>query len=71
MAAKKKTPLIKDYKTLRVKMRLNQVEFWPRLGVTQSGGSRYESGRAVPKPVAVLAHLIYIKGSEVDAREYK
>lgn len=34
MAAKKKTPLIKDYKTLRVKMRLNQVEFWSRLGVT-------------------------------------
>jgi DNA-binding transcriptional regulator YiaG len=71
MTTKKKTQLIKDYKTLRVKMRLNQVEFWNRLGVTQSGGSRYESGRAVPKPVAVLAHLVYVAGNEVDARDYK
>lgn len=69
MAAKIK--LITDYKTLRVKLRLNQSQFWSRLGVTQSGGSRYESGRAVPKPVAVLAHLVYVKDMDVDARNYK
>lgn len=69
--AGKKTPLIRDYRTLRTKLRLNQTEFWSRLGVTQSAGSRYEAGRYVPKPTAILAHLIYIKGSELDAREYK
>lgn len=31
-----------------------QAEFWSRFGVTQSGGSRYESGRDVPRPVAIL-----------------
>ena len=32
----------------------NQSTFWSRLGVTQSGGSRYESGRNVPTPTALL-----------------
>lgn len=67
----KKTPLIKDYKTLRAKMRLNQSEFWNRVGATQSAGSRYEAGRAVPKSVAVLAHQAYIKGDPIDVREFK
>lgn len=71
MAASKKIQTIKDYRALRRKLDLNQGEFWGRLGVTQSGGSRYESGRAVPKAVSVLAHLVYIKGQEIDAREYK
>lgn len=71
MAAIKKIALIKDYKTLRVKMRLNQTEFWSRIGVTQSGGSRYEGGSKVPKAVAILAHLVYIKGMDIDAREFK
>lgn len=35
----------------------NQSEFWSRFGVTQSGGSRYESGRSVPKPVRLLMQL--------------
>lgn len=70
--ATKKTPLIKDYKALRAKLRLNQAEFWGRLGVTQSGGSRYENGRPVPKPTAVLAHMTYIRaGDHIDARDYK
>ena len=34
-----------------------QSEFWSRFGVTQSAGSRYESGRSVPKPVRLLMHL--------------
>ena len=70
-ATTKKTALIKDYKTLRTKLRLNQSEFWGRLGVTQSGGSRYESGRKAPRTVAVLAHEVYIRGNELDARNYK
>jgi len=35
----------------------SQSEFWQRFGVTQSGGSRYESGRSVPKPVRLLISL--------------
>jgi len=44
---------------------LNQSEFWSRIGVTQSGGSRYESGRTIPKPVRTLITLAY--GSEKEA----
>jgi transcriptional regulator with XRE-family HTH domain len=41
----------------RKSMSLNQHAFWGGLGVTQSGGSRYESGRGLPKPVAMLLTL--------------
>ena len=44
---------------LRKKHNLNQNEFWTRLGVTQSGGSRYESGRRVPAPVLSLLQIVY------------
>lgn len=44
---------------LRKKHNLNQNEFWTRLGVTQSGGSRYESGRRVPAPVLSLLQIAY------------
>ncbi len=36
---------------------MNQSAFWSRYGVTQSGGSRYESGRSLPTPVAILVWL--------------
>lgn len=67
----KKSALIKNYRDVRRKLDINQSEFWNRLGITQSGGSRYESGRPVPKSTAVLAHLIYIKGMDIDARDFK
>lgn len=57
--AKAKKPVAKDYRLIRQKLRLNQSDFWSRIGVTQSGGSRYESGRAVPKPTATLVTLAY------------
>ena len=41
----------------RKKLGLNQGDFWRELGVTQSGGSRYENGRNLPKPVALLLTL--------------
>lgn len=44
---------------LRKKLNLNQGEFWSPLGVTQSGGSRYESGRKMPKPVRLLLTIAY------------
>lgn len=67
----KKINTIKDYRLVRVKLRLNQTEFWTRIGVSQSGGSRYEKGRKVPRPIAVLAHEVYVMGKEIDARDYK
>ena len=54
----------REAKELRQKMRLNQLEFWGPLGVTQSGGSRYESGRDIPKPVRMLLHLAYAPGKQ-------
>jgi transcriptional regulator with XRE-family HTH domain len=38
---------------------LTQEEFWGRVGITQSGGSRYEAGRAVPEPVRLLLTIAY------------
>jgi predicted transcriptional regulator len=66
MAAKKNTKSkITDYKTKRVELRMNQCEFWSNIGVTQSGGSRYEAGRNVPKPTQLVIDLAY--GSIKDA----
>ena len=67
----KKTRTITDYRKVREALNLNQHDFWAPIGVTQSGGSRYESGRRVPKPAAVLAHRIYILGEPIDARSYQ
>jgi hypothetical protein len=36
---------------------LNQAQFWEPLGVTQSGGSRYETDRPMPKTVRMLLAL--------------
>ncbi len=48
-----------DVREYRKKLGLNQSAFWSQIHVTQSGGSRYESGRSIPKPVQVLLHLAY------------
>lgn len=37
--------------------KMNQTAYWQRFGVTQSGGSRYESGRLIPLPTAMLIWL--------------
>ena len=39
---------------IRRRLGMNQQEFWGRIGITQSGGSRYEGGREVPEPVRLL-----------------
>lgn len=56
-----------DIAGFRRKRGENQLDFWRRFGVTQSGGSRYETGRALPKPVRLLLRL-YADGriSDVD-----
>src|SRR5438552_17485063 len=46
---------------IRRRLGLNQEEFWTRIGVTQSGGSRYESGRMMPKPVRQLLLLVHVE----------
>lgn len=43
--------------SIRDKRGENQSVFWSRLGVTQSGGSRYESGRKMSRPVRMLLAL--------------
>lgn len=45
---------------LRNSLGLNQAEFWGRIEVTQSGGSRYENGRPMPRPVRKLLGIIYL-----------
>lgn len=44
---------------IRKKLSLNQSDFWTPFGVTQSGGSRYESGRNIPRPVQMLLRIAY------------
>lgn len=51
---------------LRASLGLSQGEFWSCLDVTQSGGSRYESGRGVPIQALYLLHLVY--GTEQQAQ---
>lgn len=48
-------------KEIRRRLGLSQGEFWTRIGVTQSGGSRYESGRSMPRPVRELLRLVHVE----------
>jgi transcriptional regulator with XRE-family HTH domain len=47
---------------IRHRRGLNQQQFWPLIGVTQSGGSRYESGRRMPAPVRELLRIVHVEG---------
>ncbi len=60
---------IPNPKEIRQKLGLNQQEFWSKVGVTQSGGSRYESGREMPKAVRELLRLVHIE--QVDLTKIK
>ena len=51
----------------RTNLQLNQSDFWNRIGVSQSGSSRYESGRKLPKPIQLLLHLTYATTTECQA----
>ena len=54
---------------IRRKLGMNQQDFWTKIGVTQSGGSRYESGRGMPKPVRELLRLVHIE--QIDITKVK
>ena len=56
MARKKKVSAASIVKE-RQEQGLNQRDYWAQYGVTQSGGSRYESGRDIPKPLSILMAL--------------
>lgn len=54
-----------DAREIRRKLGLNQQQFWSKLGVTQSGGSRYESGRNMPRPVQHLLRLVHVEQIDI------
>jgi DNA-binding transcriptional regulator YiaG len=65
MPRKKKSPRPVKIRALRESLGLTQDEFYPRLGVSQSAGSRYENGtRPVPQTVRLLVTYVY-KGHAV------
>lgn len=54
-------------KELRTQLEINQTDFWTRLGVSQSSGSRFENGRALPAPIQKLIVLAYYPKEESSA----
>jgi len=58
---------IQNPRAIRLRLNLNQQEFWGQIGVTQSGGSRYESGRNMPKPVRELLRLVHV--DQIDLKK--
>ena len=58
-----------DPRDIRRKLGLNQQQFWSKIGVTQSGGSRYESGRNMPRPVRELLRLVHVE--QIDIQRVK
>jgi hypothetical protein len=57
-----KAEALREYRKTRQE---NQYRFWSRFGVTQSRGSRFEMGSAIPPPVAILLKL-YLDGVITD-----
>lgn len=55
-----------DVCDIRRKLGMNQQQFWSRLGVTQSGGSRYENGRNMSRPVQQLVRLVYVENIDIQ-----
>ena len=56
-----------EVRELRRKLQLNQSEFWAPFQTTQSGGSRYESGREIPDPVQVLLNIAFGTDTKAEA----
>ena len=51
-----------NLRKLRRDLGMNQHAFWSAVGVTQSGGSRYETGRSMSNPVRELVRLVHLEG---------
>jgi transcriptional regulator with XRE-family HTH domain len=56
-----------EVRKIRVRSGLSQEAFWGRIGITQSGGSRYECGRRIPEPVELLLKIAYGSNAEATA----
>jgi transcriptional regulator with XRE-family HTH domain len=54
---------------IRRRLGMNQEQCWTQIGVTQSGGSRYESGREMPRPVKELLRLVHVE--QIDLSQVK
>lgn len=54
-----------DVQALRKSLGINQSDFWKAVGSTQSGGSRYETGRKMPKATEILVRVAY-NGEKID-----
>jgi transcriptional regulator with XRE-family HTH domain len=54
-----------EFRRLRLARRESQEKFWSRFGVTQSSGSRFETGMGMPPAVTILLRL-YLKGKLSD-----
>ena len=59
---------LRGIRALRKRTGLNQFDFWTRVGITQSCGSRYEGGRRIPKPVRILLDLAYSDDPDIAGR---
>ena len=69
MAARRKKMNAAALKALRQDCGMSQDAFWTKIGVSQSGGSRYESGRRIPAPVAQMIDLVHVRG--IDTAKLK
>ena len=69
MSATKTNDKTSEPRDIRRKLGLNQQQFWSKIGVTQSGGSRYESGRSMPRPVRELLRLVHVE--QIDIQRVK
>jgi len=75
MSNKPKTPKVpklfltngEEALAYRKKLAINQSDFWSRVSVTQSGGSRYESGRKIPRSVQFVLHFAYAPEAQAQA----
>jgi len=54
-------------KHLRELHSLSQKAFWVPLGITQSGGSRYEGKDKLPRIVRIMIYAMYVAGIKIDA----
>ena len=54
-------------KALREEAGLTQKAFWNSMGLTQSGGSKYEQNNRIPRPIRILIYTMYVAGIKVDA----
>lgn len=60
MSDRKYPRLIADPYSVREKHQLSQRDFWQTIGVTQTGGAKYETGRQMPRYLEILFASVYM-----------